>query len=156
MLLTWAPRWTGNPPWIILVWSAIAAWETQPFWIEKVTKKWLQAWLLSEIFENFWQSFQISLCAYIYIYIRFNLSIIYTCYNATYDSHFMILYYQLYNIHQQPPPWFSSTRRSGSDTDSTTATVGSSSSAISSSLETSVIRSLKAEGPKYSCVNCSA
>jgi len=49
-------------------------------------------------------------------------------------------------------------KRSGSDTDSTTATTGSSSSAsaISSSLETSVIQSLKAEGPKYSCVNCSA
>lgn len=75
--------------------------------------------------------------------------------HITYDPHFMIMYYHLYNVHQH----VSSTRRSGgSDTDSTTATTGSSSSAsgISSSLETSVIQSLKAEGPKYSCVNCSA
>jgi hypothetical protein len=49
-------------------------------------------------------------------------------------------------------------RKSGSDSDSTTATVKtiSSTSTSSGSLEKSVIQSLKAEGPKYTCENCSS
>ena len=51
-------------------------------------------------------------------------------------------------------------RKSGSDSDSTTATVkttiSSTSSTSSGSLEKSVIQSLKAEGPKYTCENCSS
>jgi len=49
-------------------------------------------------------------------------------------------------------------KKSGSDSDSTTATVKtiSSTSTSSGSLEKSVIQSLKAEGPKYTCENCSS
>mmetsp|Transcript_68653 Transcript_68653/g.112694 ORF Transcript_68653/g.112694 Transcript_68653/m.112694 type:complete len:819 (-) Transcript_68653:137-2593(-) len=51
-------------------------------------------------------------------------------------------------------------KKSGSDSDSTTATVkttlSTASTSSSGSLEKSVIQSLKAEGPKYTCENCSS
>ena len=155
LLLTWALRWTGNPPWIILVWSKITAWETQPFLNRKSAYRhgYFQRYLriCGNLSEYLCVTY-IQDLIYIYIYIQYI--------HVTYLLHmihilWLTMYYHLYNLHQHI--WIAP-RRSGSDTDSTTATVGSSSSAsgISSSLETSVIQSLKAEGPKYSCVNCSA
>lgn len=155
LLLTWALRWTGNPPWIILVWSKITAWETQPFLNRKSAYRhgYFQRYLrICGNLSEYLCVTDIQDLIYIYIYIQYI--------HVTYLLHmihilWLTMYYHLYNLHQHI--WIAP-RRSGSDTDSTTATVGSSSSAsgISSSLETSVIQSLKAEGPKYSCVNCSA
>ena len=49
-------------------------------------------------------------------------------------------------------------KRTGSDSEGSTGTANTAKSSVKSSdsLEKSVIQSLKADGPKYECVNCSS
>ena len=49
-------------------------------------------------------------------------------------------------------------KRNGSDSEGSTCTANTAKSSVKSSdsLEKSVIQSLKADGPKYECVNCSS
>ena len=89
LLLTWALRWTGNPPWIILVWSKIAAWETQPFLNRKSACRhgYFQRYLricgnLSEYLcvTCIQDLIYIYIYVHIYMYIYIYIYIIYTCY----------------------------------------------------------------------------